>query len=156
MNIPKCIEDKAFRTLHEYAWQKQDLKQLFGFCLEAQIAILGGEAWVVIKIPTSQPDEPSGQRHNIGTRFDHDRVVLAVLARTSDHVVYGIFPFKDGSSGLFSWDTKKVGRTWHDYVEATVQGSESVINKGNLEQQVIPEYSQQIFYNFVFEEEPKA
>jgi hypothetical protein len=148
--FPEYIEEKAFRMHLEYAWQKKDLKLLFDHCLEAGISILGGEAWVVRKIIECTSDEPT--ERNIDLRYRQD---LTILGRTQTHVIYGIFPFKDGTNGLFSWNCspRRNNQSWLDYVNITLEETISIIQTGNLEENVIQKYSGNVYYNLAFEQE---
>jgi hypothetical protein len=145
------VEQKAFRLREEYAWQKKDLESIFDYFIKAGIAILGGEAWVVRKLVDLALDEP--RQRNLDPKYRQD---LSILSRTQTHVIYGNFPFQDGSSAVFSWDTspRLSSQSWQDYVKMTVGETVEVIRKGDVERQVIPRYSENIYYNLVFEEEP--
>jgi hypothetical protein len=145
--FPIGIEEKAFHLRQEYAWQKEDLETVFDYCLKANIAILGGEAWVVRRITDLTPDEPF--ERNLDSRYRQD---VSILSRTKTHVIYGIFPYQDGSNGVFAWDThsRKDSQSWHDYVNMTVNESIDIIRRGNVERHVVQKYSDNIYYNLVF------
>jgi hypothetical protein len=85
--FPSDIDEKAFHLRNELAWQKKDLQAVFDYCLEADTAILGGEAWVVRRIADLTPDEPP--ERNLDPRYRQD---VSILGRTKEHVIYGIFP----------------------------------------------------------------
>ena len=73
--FPSNIEGKAFRLGQEHAWQKTDIEAVFGYCIEANIAIIGGEAWVVRKIAELTPEEPF--ERNLDPRYRQDVTVSA-------------------------------------------------------------------------------
>lgn len=48
MNFPPAVEKSAFRIANgEYAWQRQDIAPAVQALRDANIAILGGELWLV-------------------------------------------------------------------------------------------------------------
>jgi hypothetical protein len=151
-NLPTNIEATAFRCHTEYAWQKKDLKPVFEFCIEAAIAIAGGEVWIVKQAKDCQPDEPTEFIHNLDSERNQ-KVVL--LARTLNQVIYGTFPLRDGRSGVFVWscEPRKSNQSWQEYAQETVMETAEIIEKGNLETDVIPDYSSSIYYNLIFERE---
>ncbi|HEY77761.1 MAG TPA: hypothetical protein G4O09_01455 [Dehalococcoidia bacterium] len=148
-NFPENIEENAFRMRSEYAWQKKDLEPVFNHCVKANIAILGGETWIVRRILECKSDEPTEPKHVFNPKYRQD---VSLLGRTQTHVIYGIFPFRDGTNGLFPWSTisRSSEQAWQDYVIATVEETKDIITKGNIEERVIPEYSQQVYYNLCF------
>ena len=145
--FPVEIEEKSFRLRNEYAWKRKDLQSVFEYCLKSDIAILGGEAWVIKRISELSPDEP--YERNLDPKFRQD---LTILSRTQTHVLYGIFPFKDGQSGVFSWSTRsrRIFDSWRNYVKRTIDESQEIIGRGDIEGQVIPKYSANIFHNLTF------
>lgn len=153
--LPANIEANAFHNHDEYAWQKKDLQQVLDYCIEAAIAILGGEAWVVRRIEDCGPDEPTEFQHNLDSQR---RSKGSVLARSASHVVYGILPFRDGQMGVFHWDSRprQTDQPWQEYVGATVANTARMIENGMLESEVIEEYSAHVYYNLVFELEDET
>ena len=73
---------------------------MFDFCIQAAIAIAGGEVWIVKQTEGYQPDKPTDFIHNLDPTRNQKAVLLA---RTSNHVIVGSFPFQDGGFGLFVW-----------------------------------------------------
>ncbi|CAG1008636.1 hypothetical protein ANAEL_03699 [Anaerolineales bacterium] len=153
--FPAIIEASAFRNHDEYAWQKKDLQQVFDYCTEAAIAILGGEAWVVRRVEDCGPDEPTEPRHNLDPQR---RNKGSVLGRSASHVIYGILPFRDGQTGVFSWNCqpRQNDQSWQEYAGVTVADTARIIEKSALESEVIEEHSAHVYYNLVFEYEDEA
>lgn len=151
-NFPTDIEASAFRMHDENAWQRKDLKRVFNHCIEASIAIIGGEAWVVRRIDDCGPDEPTEPQHNLDPS---SRTKGAVLARSQTHVIYGILSFRDGQTGVFSWDCppRQSKQPWQEYVRATVKETARIIENGRLELEVIDEHSAHVYYNLAFQRE---
>jgi hypothetical protein len=148
-NIPAAIEARAFRHRSEYAWQRHDLAPVLDYCVEASIAIVGGEAWIVRRVDECAPDQPTEFSHNLDVKLSRKG---SVLARSKDYVIYGGFPSKDGRFAVFSWSSREraPGESWQDYVEVTAQETLQVIERGDLESDVVPEYSRRVYYNLVF------
>jgi hypothetical protein len=143
INFPPDIEHVAGRLGDEYAWKRIHLLQVFNFCIANSIAVLGGEAWVVCPIQDIKLGDPDNLEKGM------------ILARTPTHVIYGVFPWKDGNNSVVSWDTDdlKQGKTWNEYARASVMKSISLIERLDVESNVIPEYSSLIYYNISFEKE---
>jgi len=153
LTFPPEIEATAFRLRSEYAWQKKDLKPVLDFCLRASLAILGGEVWVVRRVEDCQPDEPTEPLHNLDANY---RRKGSVLARTPSHVVYGLLPVKDGGPlCVFGWTAGEIqGQSWVECVTKTVELAQAEIERGDVERNIIAEYSPFIFYNLVFKQRP--
>jgi hypothetical protein len=150
--FPEIIEASAFRLNDEYAWQKKNLQQVFDYCTQAAIAILGGEVWVVRQIEDCGQDDPTEPKHNLNPRYQNKGIVLG---RSASHVIYGGLPFRDGQTGVVSWDcpSRQNNQSWQEYVDATVADTAHMIEKDTLESDLIEEYSAFIYYNLAFERE---
>lgn len=150
--LPDHLETCAFRKNTEYAWQKDDLAQVYDYCIAESIAILGGEAWVVLRVENMKSDEPTEFIHNLDPVRSEN---LTLLGRTRSHVIYGTFPFIDGGGGVFAWSNRcRAGdESWTDYVNRTVDETKMVIENGKLENYIVPEYASNVYYNLVFKSE---
>jgi hypothetical protein len=148
------LSNSAFRLGREFAWQRRDLQTIYKYCYDNGVAILSVEAWVIKDVVDCTPNEPTEPKHNIDPKYDQR---LPVLGRTQNQVVYGIFPFRDGSAGLWGWSSEspKVGQMWLDYANSTVENAKNAIERINLEDSVLPEYSKHVFYNISFKKNDK-
>jgi len=147
------IEARAFRSSsQEYAWQRSDLPAVFEYCRANAIAILGGEAWVVRRTNDCTADEPSEPLHNLDL---HRRAEASVLGRTTTYVIYGDFRLRDGRSAVFSWSAtpRSDDQMWVSYVSATIDETQQMIERRNIEADIIPEYVGDVYFNLVFERE---
>ena len=146
------IEAKAFRMRTEYAWKKEHLLLVFEYCRKNMIAVIGCEAWVVRSVKDSNSDEPTEPIHNLDPVRNKK---VSLLGRTSSHLIFGDFPLRNGTRVLFTFTTlpKHNDGTWLEYVESTIKETEAEIEEGNLEKDIIPEYSNSVYNNLRFKTE---
>jgi hypothetical protein len=122
------------------------------YCVKAYIAVVGGEAWIVRRLDECTPGQPTEFSHNLDVKRGRQG---SVMARTTDYVVYGGFPLKDGQLVVFSWSNRgrAQGESWQEFVKAMTRETLQVIERGDLESNVAAEYSRHLYYNLVFESE---
>lgn len=151
--FPPQIEVTAFRLINgEYAWRRSDLPKVFEYCSAANVAIVLGEVWVIRDIDNVAPDEPSEFIHNVDPRRNEKGYVFS---RTDRHIVYSIFPLRSGETAILSWDVppREPDQSWSEYVQITIDEQRRAIARLNVETEVVPQYSGDIHYNFMFERE---
>jgi hypothetical protein len=121
--LPAHIEQTAFYSYGEYAWRKEDLAEVFAYCLAASVAIASGEGWVV-----------RGRE-------------------TGPYVVYRIVPQRGGCTAVFSWHNNWSEQTqsWQSYVADTVERASCHIEQAQFEANILPEYAPCIYYKLTFE-----
>lgn len=130
MKFSEQILKKAVISVHdELAWKKEDVFQVIDELIE-DIAVLGGDVWVVMKDDTSTP---------ILTRIDKTRVAV------------GIIKGKDGKDNIFSWAFEKgPNESWSEFVQRSKKASVDSINTMEVEKTVSVEFADSIYYNLVF------
>lgn len=147
--LPENILASAFQLHEDLAWKKESLAAVFDFCIQASIAVTSVEAWIVRKVKDCAPDEPTLHIHNLDPERNK---YLNVLGRTRDHVIWGLFPLKNGQMTLMSWGSSDtIEKTWSSYVQKTVSAAREIIEKTNLEEEIVAKYAPFIYYNLIFE-----
>ena len=145
-NFPLELESAAFRFRDQYAWKKADLDAVYDYCLHSHVAITDGEAWCIRPIADCDPSD-------LIPGYDPKKINLrgAVKARTDSHIIYGIIPQRDGSMAVHEWGLARArAQTWSDYVGKSIEHTKTMVMKGNMEQDVVAEYSGSIYYNLSF------
>jgi len=150
--LPETLRSLGFRLNDEIAWRKHDLQLVFDHLNAENIAVLGGEAWVVRNITDCAATDPTELIHNLDEQRSNRGTVLA---KTTSHVVYAIFPGLNGQQILFSWECSDriEGQSWADYSANTIRETAQAVIAANLEDGVIGEYADAIYYALEMAEE---
>jgi len=149
--LPPEVEDAAARFGDEYAWRRDDIPFAVRALETAGLAIVGGEAWVVRHKSECASHEPSSKQDNLNPE---KRTHGLVLDETSDWVIYGVLPIRDGRPiASFTWDVepKSTEETWESFVARAAAEVLAWIDTVKVEDQVLPHLARSVFYNVVIE-----
>lgn len=129
----ETIQKAIKSTNNELAWKKENIFQSIDELIENNYAILGGEAWAVVKNTTK---------------------LSRLMQIDAETIAVGMIPDKNGMNGIYSWSIDKIeGESWNNYVLRSKAESINAINTMDVENDVAEEFKNTIYYNLSYDDE---